>query len=170
MKVLGSSVATRNGGLLDPIAPTDGRNGENGASAWTPMLAIEADGTARYLKIVDWIGGTAPKPATGYVGTDGVPTTKAKAPNLNAAKRVAFFSGVSVANGIATIAFAGFTAAPAVAVVGATPAVLLGAVKAELVAGSVTKEGCQVKVTTASLAGVVSSLLGATVTVLTIEA
>lgn len=164
MKVLGSSVATRAGGILDPIAPSDGN------SAWTPMLAIEADGTARYLKVVDWMGGTGTKPATGYIGTDGVPTTKAKAPNLNAAKRVAFFSGVSVTNGIATITFTGYTAAPTVAVVGATPAVLLGAVKAELVSGSITKDGCQVKVTTASLAGVVSALVGATVTVLTIEA
>ncbi len=170
MKVLGSSVATRKAGVLDPIAPADGQNGDNGASAWTPMLAIEIDGTARYLKIVDWMGGTAPKPATGYVGTDGAPTTKAKAPNLNAAKRVAFFSGVSIANGIASISFTGYTAPPTVAIVSATPAVLLGAVKAELVAGSVTKDGCQVKVTTASLAGIVSALLGATVTVLTIEA
>jgi hypothetical protein len=166
VKVLGSSVATRNGGLLDPIAPSDGKNG---ASAWTPMLAIEADGTARYLKVVDWSGGTGTKPEVGYVGTTEI-TTKAKAPNLNAAKRVAFFSGVSITNGIASITFTGYTAPPSVAVVSATPAVLLGAVKAELVAGSVTKDGCQVKVTTASLAGIVSALLGATVTVLTIEA
>lgn len=163
MKVLGSSVATRAGGLLDPIAPSDGK------SAWTPMLAIEADGTARYLKVVDWSGGTGTKPAVGYVGASGI-TTKANAPNLNAAKRVAFFTGVSVANGIANIAFTGYASPPSTAVVSATPAVLIGAVKAELVAGSVTKDGCQVKVTTASLAGVVSSLVGATVTVLTIEA
>ncbi|QCB42988.1 hypothetical protein E5673_12805 [Sphingomonas sp. PAMC26645] len=133
------------------------------------MLAIEADGTARYLEVVDWSGGTGTKPDVGYVGTTGI-TTKAKAPNLNAAKRVAFFSGISIANGITNIAFTGFTSPPTVAVVSATPAVLLGAVKSELVAGSVTKDGCQVKVTTASLAGIVSALVGATVTVLTIEA
>lgn len=169
MKVLGSSVATRKAGVLDPIAPADGTNGTNGASAWTPMLAIEVDGTARYLKVVDWSGGSGTKPAVGYVGTSGI-TTKASAPNLNAAKRVAFFSGISIAGGVTNIAFTGYTAPPTVAIVSATPAVLLGAVKAELVAGSVTKDGCQVKVTTASLAGVVSALVGATVTVLTIEA
>lgn len=92
MKLLGSAVATRPAGVLDPVAPA---NGKNGTSAWTPMLAIEADGTARYLKIVDWTGGSGAKPAVGYVGTDGVPTTKAKAPNLNAAKRIESYSAVT---------------------------------------------------------------------------
>lgn len=59
------------------------------------MLAIEVDGTARYLKIVDWSGGTGIKPATGYVGTDGATTTKAKAPNLNASKRIESYSAVT---------------------------------------------------------------------------
>lgn len=168
MKLLGSSVAVRKSGVLDPVAPADGQNGANGASAWTPMLAVEADGTARYLKVTDWTGGSGAKPAVGYVGTSGI-TTKANAPNLNAAKRVAFFTGVSIAGGLANVAFTGFAAAPLVAVVGAQPSVLLGAVKAEIVVGSVTKDGCQVKVTTASLAGIVSALVGATATVLTIE-
>lgn len=92
MKLLGSAVATRPAGKLDPVAPA---NGKNGTSAWTPMLAIEADGTARYLRIVDWAGGSGEKPAVGYVGTDGAPTTKAKAPNLNAAKRIESYSAVT---------------------------------------------------------------------------
>lgn len=166
MKLLGSSVALRTEGGLETIAPDPGKNG---TSAWTPMLAIEAEGTARYLKVVDWSGGTGTKPSIGYVGTAGI-TTKENAPNLNAAKRVAFFSGVSIAGGVTNINFSGYAAAPSVAVVSATPAVLLGAVKAEIVAGTVTKNGCQVKVTTASLAGVVSALIGATVTVIAIEA
>lgn len=91
MRLLGASVATR-GSQLTPVMPDDGKNG---ASAWTPMLAIEVDGTARYLKIVDWFGGTGAKPTTGYVGTDGVPTTKAKAPNLNAAKRIEAYGAVT---------------------------------------------------------------------------
>lgn len=165
MKVLGASVALRGKAGLDPVAPD---NGLNGASAWTPMLAIEAEGTARYLKVADWTGGSGPKPVTGYVGTTGI-TTKANAPNLNASKRVAFFSSVSVIGGITDIAFSGYAAPPQVAIVSATPALLVGAVKAEIVAGSITKDGCRVKVTTASLAGVVSALIGATVTVLTIE-
>lgn len=166
MKVLPSAVAIRTAGGLAPIAPDAGMNG---SSAWTPMLAIETDGTARYLKVTDWAGGTGTKPAVGYVGATGI-TTKALAPNLNAAKRVMFFTGISVAGGIATVAFNGFVTAPITAVVGAQPSVLVGAVKAEIVSGSVTKDGCQVKVTTASLAGVVSALVGATITVLTIEA
>lgn len=165
MKVLGASVALRGKAGLDPVAPD---NGLNGASAWTPLFAIEAEGTARYLKVVDWTGGSGPKPATGYVGTAGI-TTKADAPNLNASKRVAFFSGITSTGGIADIPFTGYPVPPQVAIVSATPAILVGAVKAELVAGSVTKDGCRVKVTTASLAGVVSVLIGATVTVLTIE-
>ncbi len=165
MKVLGSSVAVRGAGGIEPIEPDAG---PNGASAWTPMLAIEADSTARYLKVVDWTGGTGAKPAVGYVGTAGI-TTKANAPNLNAAKRVAFFSGVTVVGGITDIVFTGYAVPPQVAIVSATPALLVGAVKAEIVAGSITKDGCRVKVTTASLAGVVSALIGATVTVLTIE-
>lgn len=165
MRLLGSSVAIREGGVLDPVAPDAG---QPGAAAWTPMLAIEVDGTARYLKVIDWSGGAGVKPATGYVGTSGL-TTKALAPNLNAAKRVMFFRGVTGAGGIATVSFTGFAAAPIVEIVDAQPAVLLGAVKGEIVAGSITKDGCQVKVTTASLAGLVSALVGATVIVLTIE-
>lgn len=165
MRLLGSSVAIRHDGVLDPITPDDG---PAGASAWTPNLAIEIDGTARYLKVVDWTGGTGPKPAVGYVGTAGI-TTKALAPNLNAAKHVMFFRGVTAAGGIATVSFTGFSAAPIVELVDAQPAILLGAVKGEIVAGTVTKSGCQVKVTTASLAGVVSALVGATVIVLAIE-
>lgn len=91
MKLLGSSVATRTGGILDPVIPSDG---DNGTSAWTPMLAVEVDGTARYLKVSDWTGGSGPKPAIGYVGTTGI-TTKALAPNLNAAKRIESYSAVT---------------------------------------------------------------------------
>ena len=165
MKVLGASVAVRGKTGLDPVAPDPGLNG---ASAWTPMLAIEAEGTARYLRVVDWTGGTGAKPAVGYVGTEGI-TTKALAPNLNAAKRVMFFRGVTAAGGIAAVPFTGFTTTPIAELVDAQPSILLGAVKGEIVAGSVSKGGCQVKVTTASLAGVVSALVGATVIVLAIE-
>lgn len=91
MRLLGASVGTC-GSQLNHVMPDDGKPG---ASAWNPVLAIEVDGTARYLKIVDWTGGTGTKPATGYVGTDGVPTTKAKAPNLNAAKRIEAYGAVT---------------------------------------------------------------------------
>ncbi len=91
MRLLGGSVGMRRS-QLTPVVPDDGTNG---ASAWTPMLAIEVDGTARYLKIVDWTGGTGAKPATGYVGTDGATTTKSLAPNLNAAKRIESYSAVT---------------------------------------------------------------------------
>jgi len=51
------------------------------------------------------------------------------------------------------------------------PNILAGPIKVELVAGSVTKTGCQVKVTQQALVGgVVTALAGATVNVIAIEA
>lgn len=169
MKLLGSSVALRTDGVLDPIAPDPGKNG---ASAWTPMLAIEIDGTARYLRIIDWFGGTGAKPDIGYVGATGI-TTKAAVPNLNALKRVDIFTAQTAAvTGIAAVVFdPPFATVPAKALPTAIPNVLAGPIRAELVAGTLTKTGCQVKVTQQALVtGLVSVLAGATVNVIAIEA
>jgi len=38
-----------------------------GDMAWTPVLALVTDGDRVVHRIIDWIGGTGPKPATGYV-------------------------------------------------------------------------------------------------------
>jgi hypothetical protein len=158
------------GGNLDPLmAPTN--EGPPGSAGWTPMPVIEEDGAARYYKIVDWVGGSGTKPATGYLGTSGV-TDKAHASNLNAAKRFGIFSATTNASGVATVLF-GFTPAlaapPSIAIFPPVPLVLGGALKAEEVAASRTATQVQIKVTQQSLLGAITNLLGATVAVLAIE-
>ncbi len=148
--------------------------GPSGPNGWTPVLAGEADGTRTLLRVTDWIGGRGDKPALGYVGGSGSTglVAKADAFNFNAVKRVAIFSGTTGSDGIATIAFSpAFSTVPATALPSAVPNVLTGPVKAELVAGSLTKDGCNVKVTAAALlTGVVAALAGATASVIVIEA
>jgi hypothetical protein len=153
------------GGKPVPIPITDGANG------WSPVLSAEADGTRSLLKVGDWIGGTGTKPAAGYIGTSGIVAAKADAFNFNLVKRVDIFSGVTNAQGVAAITFSpAFAAVPAKVLPSAVPNVLSGPVKAELVANSVTKSGCSVKVTAAALVtGVVAALAGATVSVIAIE-
>lgn len=171
------------GGLTtDPAAATDIRGvggepgssikGDAGASAWTPMLVIESDGPARYLKVVDWTGGTGAKPDTGYIGAAGV-TTKANAPNLNAAKKFGIFSAVSNAQGIANVSFGTtFADAGTTPSIGywAIPATAVGAIRATPVSGTLSKAGVQVKVEAPNLLSAVLSLLvGASVFVIAIE-
>lgn len=162
---------------VDPAQATDirgagGGKGDTGNPAWTPMLAIESDGAARYLKVTDWAGGVGTKPAVGYVGASGI-TTKANAPNLNAAKKFAIYSAVSNASGIATInfgtTFADAAAAPSIGHWG-VPATAVGGVKTAPVAGTLSKTGVQIKVEAPGLLGSVLALLvGATVFVIAIE-
>lgn len=151
--------------------PLKGPVGPNG---WTPLMVGEADGTRTLVRVVDWVGGKGDKPAVGYLGGTGSTglVAKAAAFNFNAIKRVDIFTGTSSAQGIATITFSpAFAAMPAKALPIGVPNVLAGPVKAEIVAGSLTKSGCQVKVTSTSLVGgVVSVLAGATVSVIVIEA
>jgi hypothetical protein len=50
-----------------------GAAGTNGDNAWTPELAVVADGARRVLQVVDWFGGEGTKPTTGlYVGATGL--------------------------------------------------------------------------------------------------
>jgi len=163
----------------DPALATDirgaaGQNvkGDAGNPAWTPMLAIESDGAARYLKVTDWAGGVGTKPATGYVGSAGI-TTKANAPNLNAAKRFGIFNAMSNASGIATISFGTMfsevTSAPNIGF-WAIPATAVGALRVTQVAGTLAKTGVQIKVEAPNiLSGVLNLLVGATVFVIAIE-
>ena len=45
------------------------------ALGWTPIFAIESDGTRRVQKVVGWQGGNGSAPATGmYVGSTGFVT------------------------------------------------------------------------------------------------
>lgn len=152
-------------------APTvEGPEGPNG---WTPVLAGEQDGTRTLLKVVNWTGGKGEKPALGYIGTAGMVTDKATAFNFNAMKRVRAFSGVTNAQGIASISFAvtpAFTSTPTIIVLPAQPSIVVGGSKSELVANSASATGCQVKVTgSALLSSLVVALTGATANVLTIE-
>lgn len=166
MTLIGSSTATRAGATLDPAMPVDGTNG------WAPVLASEEVGTARYLRVLDWMGGTGTKPPSGlYIGPTGYVATRAEATNFNAIKRVLAFSAVTNASGIATISFGGiFAAAPQLLVLPAQPAVVVGGSKSELVTGSLTKDGCQIKVTGAALlSSAVVALVGATANVIAIE-
>jgi hypothetical protein len=159
--------------VSDPKADPD-LTGPTGPNGWTPVLAGEADGTRTLLRVVDWIGGKGNKPALGYVGTAAAAALVAKADafNFNAIKRVDIFSAVSPADGIATIPFVPpFATVPAKVLPQAVPNLLAGPVKAEVVAGSITKDGCKVKVTTSALiTGVIAALAGATVSVIVIEA
>jgi hypothetical protein len=166
------------GGLTaDPATATNirgvgGSQGNAGAPAWTPMLAIESDGVARYLKVTDWTGGAGTKPDIGYIGASGI-TIKANAPNLNAAKRFGIFSAQSNASGIATVSFgtlfADATAAPAIGFWG-VPATAVGGVKVTQVATTLAKTGVQIKVEAPNiLSAVLGVLVGATVFVIAIE-
>lgn len=59
-------------GLAGPPGE-DGSDGVDGANGWSPVLAIETDLEARYLKVVDWVGGTGTKPTAGlYVASTGL--------------------------------------------------------------------------------------------------
>jgi hypothetical protein len=159
--------------VSDPKADPD-LTGPSGPNGWTPLFAGEADGTRTLLKVIDWTGGKGAKPALGYVGGTGATALVAKAAafNFNALKRVDIFTGQTDATGVATIVFEpAFASVPAKALPTAIPNVLAGPIKAELVAGSLTKTGCKVKVTQQSLVGgVLSALTGATVNVIAIEA
>jgi hypothetical protein len=46
--------------------------GPSGASSWTPVLAVTADGSRRVIEVLDWVGGDGTKPDLGYLGTTGV--------------------------------------------------------------------------------------------------
>lgn len=159
--------------VSDPKQDPDleGPPGDIGPNGWTPMLVAEADGTRTLVKVADWVR-SAGKPATGYLtASAALAPTKSDGFNFNASKRVLAFSSVSNAAGIASVAFGNaFTAAPQVVVVGAVPNLPVGGIKAEIVAGSVTKSGCQVKITGAALlSSVVTALAGATANVIAIE-
>lgn len=159
--------------VSDPKQDPD-LTGPVGPNGWTPLLAGEADGTRTLLRVIDWTGGKGAKPALGYVGAAGAAglVAKADAFNFNAIKRVDIFVAISGSDGIANIAFVPpFATVPAKALPIAVPNVLAGPVKAEIVAGSLSKDGCKVKVTASALVtGVVAALAGATTSVIVIEA
>ena len=64
----------------------NGGAGVDGADGWSPILAAEADGSRRVLRVVDWTGGEGTKPATGsYIGATGFVATAAEAQDIRGA-------------------------------------------------------------------------------------
>lgn len=62
-------VAVANGFVGDQSAWLASLNGKDGDDGWTPVEATVTDGDRRVKQIVDWVGGTGTKPATGkYIG------------------------------------------------------------------------------------------------------
>jgi len=164
------------GGKIAPFVADAGPKGDSvtghdGLDGWTPVLAGEADGTRTLIKVADWTGGEGVKPATGmYIGTTGYVSTKAAAFNFNAAKRVITASGVTNAQGVATIDFSAmaFAAPPNVVPLPATTPTLSGPTRSAV--SAITKTGCTVTVQQqAILTGLLSFLVGATANVLVIE-
>lgn len=60
--------------------------GDTGGAGWTPVFAVVADGARYVQQVVDWVGGTGTKPATGeYVGPSGFVTAIGDAVNIRGA-------------------------------------------------------------------------------------
>jgi len=58
---------------LKGAAGDPGVDGDDGDDGWTPVEATVTDGDRRVKQIVDWVGGTGTKPATGkYIGSTGL--------------------------------------------------------------------------------------------------
>lgn len=64
-----------------------GTNGTDGDDGWTPIFANVTDGVREVQQVIDWIGGTGTKPATGqYVGTSGFVGTIGAGKNIRGAQ------------------------------------------------------------------------------------
>ena len=65
------------------IQGIQGIHGEDADDGWSPVFAIVADRNRRVLQVLDWVGGTGTKPATGqYVGTSGLVVNIADGVNI----------------------------------------------------------------------------------------
>lgn len=63
-----------------------GGTGPTGANGWTAVEANVVDGARRVKQIVDWVGGTGAKPATGkFIGPAGLVDTSAEATDMRGA-------------------------------------------------------------------------------------
>ena len=73
-----------------------GAKGDTGANGWSPIFAVETDGSRKVLKVVDWQGGNGTKPAIGiYMATTGYTYFAADATDIRGAAGI---------NGAVTIA------------------------------------------------------------------
>lgn len=65
---------------LIAVADLKGDQGDPGLNAWTPVIAVESDGSRRVFKVADWIGGGGTKPAVNvYIGASGYTANIAEA-------------------------------------------------------------------------------------------
>lgn len=65
---------------LIAVADLKGDQGDPGLNAWTPVMAVESDGSRRVFKVADWIGGGGTKPAVNvYIGASGYTANIAEA-------------------------------------------------------------------------------------------
>lgn len=73
-----------------------GRNGVDGANGWTPVTTGEKDGV-RSLILVDYVGGSGTKPASGYIGPRGSTglVSKAQAFNFNPTRSMVFMGSTN---------------------------------------------------------------------------
>ncbi|PRY90555.1 hypothetical protein [Mongoliibacter ruber] len=61
--------------------------GEAGENAWNPIIANLVDGERVVQQVLDWFGGSGPKPTTGlYIGSTGYVTDIAEATNIRGAE------------------------------------------------------------------------------------
>jgi len=85
--VSSASVILSADGSGDPVVilQYEGVPGDDGTNGWSPVLANVADGARIVQQIVNWVGGTGTKPATGgYIGPSGIVTNIAAAVDLAA--------------------------------------------------------------------------------------
>lgn len=78
----------------------DGADGTDGDNGWTPVIAIESDMGGRYMKVIDWTGGTGTKPAVNlYVTETGLEATIDNAINIRGPQGEQGEQGDSGSNG-----------------------------------------------------------------------
>lgn len=83
------------------VQGVQGQQGVAGNNGWSPVLSVEVDGERRVLRVVDWVGGTGTKPATGsYIGSTGFVATPAQATDIRGPQ------GAAGVNATATNSFA----------------------------------------------------------------
>lgn len=68
------------------VPGSDGADGSDGDDGWSAVFAVVADSARRVLQVIDWVGGSGTKPATGkYVGATGFETLIANGVDIRGA-------------------------------------------------------------------------------------
>ena len=86
----------------DGAAGSTGATGNNGLNGWSAVVAAITDGSRRVHQVVDWVGGTGSKPATGdYIGATGFVALIANAVDIRGPTGANGANGTDGANGAA---------------------------------------------------------------------